>query len=490
MSHVASLFGGNGSGDSGAQGTTIISPVTKEQAEAQNQNVQDSLKRQQDFVAALNAQNGIANQSNVFNQLQGVAAGTGPNPAQAMLSNATGANIANQASLMAGQRGASANAGLIARQAAIQGGNIQQQAAGQGAAMQANQSMQALNAMGNLATNQVSNLSSAQNANAQANLGAQQNLLNSISGVNNANVAMQSNINNANASLASGAQTGQQAMFGNIMGALGTGMQMFGGGAAGSATSGGLFGAGTDVSGGSMLPATGGMGGTLAAAEGGEIVRMADGGLIDEDPTDTVVAPQSQAGQFFKADNSSQEASSQLMAASALAAPQVAKGGGGGGMAKPAAKSGAPSQDHGWDWGGTAKGAASGAATGTSILPGWGTAIGAVVGGVAGGWKANGGEISSKVPALVSPGEKYLSPQAVQQVKQGANPLAVGETIPGKPVVGGAKNDYANDTVRKDLDEGGIVLPRSVTKSKDAQKKADAFVQAILAKHGNIPKRK
>jgi len=39
---------------------------------------------------------------------------------------------------------------------------------------------------------------------------------------------------------------------------------------------------------------------------------------------------------------------------------------------------------------------------------------------------ANGG----KVPALVSPGEKYLNPQAVQQVAQGANPMSVGETIP------------------------------------------------------------
>jgi hypothetical protein len=89
-----------------------------------------------------------------------------------------------------------------------------------------------------------------------------------------------------------------------------------------------------------------------------------------------------------------------------------------------------------------------------------------------------------KVPALVSPGEKYLDPKDVQKVARGANPMKVAETIPGKPVVGGAKNSYANDTVEKNLDEGGVVLPRSVTQSKDADSKARAFVAAILAKKG------
>jgi hypothetical protein len=87
------------------------------------------------------------------------------------------------------------------------------------------------------------------------------------------------------------------------------------------------------------------------------------------------------------------------------------------------------------------------------------------------------------VPALVSPGEKYLSPQAVQQVKQGANPMSVGESIPGKPKISGAKNSYVNDVVKKDLKEGGIVIPRSVTQSKDADKKADEFVRHVLGKN-------
>lgn len=85
-----------------------------------------------------------------------------------------------------------------------------------------------------------------------------------------------------------------------------------------------------------------------------------------------------------------------------------------------------------------------------------------------------------KVPAMVSPGEKYLNPRDVQKVKQGTNPMRLGETIPGKAKVSGAKNDYANDTVPKTLDEGGIVLPRSVTQAKHPHWEAHKFVAAIM----------
>ncbi len=91
---------------------------------------------------------------------------------------------------------------------------------------------------------------------------------------------------------------------------------------------------------------------------------------------------------------------------------------------------------------------------------------------------AKGGQ----VPALVSPGETYLSPSQVNQVKSGANPLAVGEKIPGKPSHPG--NDYRNDTVKATLQEGGVVIPNSIMQSKDASKKAAAFVEAILARKG------
>jgi hypothetical protein len=135
MGFIPSLLGISGTNGANfqAQGTNIQQPVS-------TSNAQDVLSQQQQFANALAQQNGIQNQSNVFNQLQGVANGTGPNPAQAMLNNTTGQNIQQQAALMGSQRGVGANPGLLARQAAMQGANIQQQAAGQGAALQANQS--------------------------------------------------------------------------------------------------------------------------------------------------------------------------------------------------------------------------------------------------------------------------------------------------------------------------------------------------------------
>ncbi len=82
-------------------------------------------------------------QQNLANALMAQSQGAGPNPAQAQLATNTGANIAGQGALMAGQRGAGANAGLIARQAAMQGSTIQQQAVNQAATLQAQQQLAA-----------------------------------------------------------------------------------------------------------------------------------------------------------------------------------------------------------------------------------------------------------------------------------------------------------------------------------------------------------
>lgn len=123
--------------------------------------VGNALGAQGNLIGALNNANGIGmqtgaagNLTDVYgrqqmtdDQLRGIANGTGPNPAQAMLNQATGQNVANQAALMAGQRGAGANVGLIARQAGQQGAGIQQNAAGQGATMQAQQQLNAINGL-------------------------------------------------------------------------------------------------------------------------------------------------------------------------------------------------------------------------------------------------------------------------------------------------------------------------------------------------------
>ena len=97
---------------------------------------------------------------------------------------------------------------------------------------------------------------------------------------------------------------------------------------------------------------------------------------------------------------------------------------------------------------------------------------------------AEGGQ----VPALVSPGEQYLPPKDVSKVKKGANPLSVGERIPGKPKVKG--NSYANDTVPKTLESGGIVIPNNIMQSKNPHFEAMKFVHATIAKNrGSLPKK-
>lgn len=194
---VSSIFGGSGNAPGQVQGA-----VTQQQAQDQYGNVVTGQQQQQALLQALQAQGGLGNQSQVYNQLQGVVAGTGPNPAQAMLNQATGTNVANQAALMAGQRGSAANPALIARQAAQQGANIQQQAAGQGATMQANQSLNALTAAGNMANTQAGNLLNTQQQYNQNALQGQSNAINAINGTNQIN---------------SGAQRDQAQMQGNML---------------------------------------------------------------------------------------------------------------------------------------------------------------------------------------------------------------------------------------------------------------------------------
>ncbi len=115
---------------------------------------QQALAGQYGQLAGQNAQ-GIGNQQSVYNQYGQIASGQGPNPALAALAQATGTNTANQAALMAGQRGAGANTGLIARQAAQQGAANQQSAAGQAATLQAQQSLAALGQQSGIAGQQV-----------------------------------------------------------------------------------------------------------------------------------------------------------------------------------------------------------------------------------------------------------------------------------------------------------------------------------------------
>lgn len=411
MSSIVQSITGGGTNNAGftAQSANLQNPTTTAQAGTAYDQTQTGLQQQQAFLQALQAQNGTQNQSNVYNQLQGVANGTGPNPAQAQLAQATGANVSNQAALMAGQRGTSANAGLLARQAAQQGAATQQNAAGQAASLQAQQSLGALGQAGTIAGQQVTNQGNAANAYSSSAQGQQSNLLNSINSQNNAAVSNASQQNSANAELAKTNATAGQNTLGNLTGALGSAAQMIPGALSSVASNVNNLGmTQTDLSG--MLGSGAEAGGAADATAGGAgavgdllstgIEFAATGGQIGKNGL-TTPGPQSKVGQHIH---------------------MLAKGG--------------------------------------------------------------------KVPALVSPGERYLNPQAVKAVEKGADPIKAGTKIPGKPKVSGAKNSYANDTVPASLDDGGIVLPRSVTQAKNPHWAAHKFVSAIMQKQGkSLPKK-
>jgi hypothetical protein len=159
-------------------------------------------------TAYTNANNAIGNQQQVYGQLQNVAAGQGPNPAQAMLNQATSGNVQNQAALQAGQRGAAQNVGLIARQAGQQGMQAQQQAAVQGASMQAQQALNALQGAGNMATGITA---------------AQQGEQGILQGANTAN-------NQVQGQLANTTMQGQQGLLGGLGNAIGSVTHLFAGG--------------------------------------------------------------------------------------------------------------------------------------------------------------------------------------------------------------------------------------------------------------------
>jgi hypothetical protein len=441
---ITGLVGGkggvNGTGFAGPNTANITDPVTAAQIASANSGVQNSMQSQQQLLTALQGQNGLTNQSQVYNQLQGIASGTGPNPALAQLNQTTGQNVSNQAALMAGQRGASSNAGLIARQAAQQGGNLQQQAVGQGATMQAQQQLNAINSAGGMANTQASNQIGQTNANTSAQQANQQALLNAQSQYNNAQVGGQSSVNSANAGMAEAQMQGQQGLIGGVMAAA------------------------------PMIA-------MAAAAGGGMIQKYAEGG-----DASAFSGPQSRFGQFISNQGS--------VSAPSMAAPMGSPSGAGGqalleggkaaGKAvldqskKNKAANDASEPQNEQDWNEIDDIAKQDQVAQATAGPGTMMAGEPAVGMPA---AAEGGEVS----ALVSPGEKYLDPNEVKAVAKGkASPAQVGKVVPGKPKYKG--NNYANDVVPAKLKDGGIVIPNSIMQSKDPVNGAAQFVRDVLAK--------
>jgi hypothetical protein len=207
FSAIGNLFGGSKLGaDFEASG---INADQLNQSIAQNTG---AYQQQNDLAQALasQGQQGMQAQSGLAQALQAQAMGMGPNPAAAQLANQTGNNIASQAALMAGQRGAGSNVGLMARQAAQQGGAIQQNAVGQNAVLQAQQQLAAQKQLQDLAASQIG-----QQTNAVGNL-------NNFALQNQGQMFnMQANQNQVNAGMAAGNAANTAGAIGGLINAAG-----------------------------------------------------------------------------------------------------------------------------------------------------------------------------------------------------------------------------------------------------------------------------
>lgn len=391
LSGVTDLFGGTPQGAGFSASTAPIQQVVDPTQITRGYNTSiGGLDEQQALINALAAQNGIGNQNSVFNQqqqlanaLQAQSMGQGPNPAQAALNQNTGNNIAAQAALMAGQRGASANVGLMARQIAQNGAGIQQNAIGQGATMQAQQQLAAQQqlqqqqaSMAGLATNQVGQQVGAVGNLNQFAQNEQGMLNNAVSNYNNANVSNTGNMNSTNEAMASTNAGNSAKVITAGIGALGAA-----GANKASAYSGGLITEQGTYSGKSnpkmdMVP---------------KEDRFAYGGEIP-DHLKHIAA-------IYHADK--------------MACGGMSKGG--------------------------------------------------------------------AVDTMVSPGEKYLRPDQVERFAKGDKSVVnKAKKIPGKAKVSG--DSEINDTVKKKLDSGGVVIPRTKADSNDDSKN---FVAALLNKYGD-----
>ncbi len=508
MGAVSGLFGLGG----GAAGTSFAAPkmaniesgTDVNEIGAAGAKSDAALRQQQYLLNALQQQGGIQNQSNVYNQLQGIASGTGPNPAQAMLNQQTGNNVAQQAALMAGQRGAGANVGLMARQAGQQGGALQQQAVGQGATLQANQSLNAIGQAGNMANTQAANQIGATGAVTSANQAQQANLLNALGAKNTAAVASQNNVNTANAGLAESQMQGTQKGIGGLFSSLGGAGSLLGGGKGGG---GGGGGGGEGMGSSSNSPYAPGAsepGPYEPQAHGGLIKGYDNGGAVSANqiapPPQPPQGPQSSFGQFLSQVNNP----APVAETPPPPPPESSSSGGGGGgaggllgalgLVYGAGKGigdffGKTSNSTYTGTGGVGPGGGDNSGGGEGL--GSGPSLG---GGGGGGTGASSGPPSGgdtkfapppdlpgyfpggMVPVMVSPGEKIVAPEKVTKAAGGK---VEARTVPGKAKVKG--DNQKNDIVSTSLPAGSIVVPRTHSHSPGS---AAAFVRMTLAKRG------
>lgn len=231
MSFVGDLFGFNGGGNRGGAGMGFeATGPAQYQINDAWANSQKGLSQQEAFLHAIQAQNGLGNQSAVFqqqqdlaNQLQGMANGIGPNPAQAQFQQNANQIAAQSAGLIGSQKGISP--ALQARLIAQQGAGAGQAAAGQAATLQAQQQMQAMNAlqqqqgmMANLAGNQVGQQQNAVSGYTQGALGQQGNVLGLAGSANAANSGVAQTVSNQQGKMFGSLMNGAGAVFGMAQG--------------------------------------------------------------------------------------------------------------------------------------------------------------------------------------------------------------------------------------------------------------------------------
>jgi hypothetical protein len=491
-----------------AQSANITPGTNTSQLNSAYTNAQSGLGQQQGIVNTVvpGVQTGVNAQNQIENQELAMTQGAGPNPAQAQLSQATGTNVNNEAALLAGQRGASGNVGLAARNIGQQGANTEQQAVGQAATMEAQQQIAAQQNAANIAAQQVGQ---AQGATTALNTGEQneQNILqNANTSANNAATGMQSNINSVNSSANQG-----------ILGGIGSGV---------SALTGGLFSEGGKVS-------------PHGKHKLEFVHKMAKMGLEHfDDGGDVYNQSQPSSGPEIQAPPQSSKGSSPLAELAPIAAAFMADGGQiqanpliAGIVNSPGSLN---SQSPGYSSSSATNGPNVPGAPSASSSNGLGQSISS---GYKSGqqWKAKqaaqnnpmnnsqnlqasddsefggsqigdnvdvdpdtvfsakGGEIwnihpsqhaeyaakhfanyfskggeSKDVPAMVSPGERYLNPDEVKMVQHGADPTKLGHIFPGKAKVKG--DSLKNDNIPATLKEGGVVIDREHMGHPDKEK--------------------
>lgn len=457
MSFVEGLFSGDKGANFKAQGSNIVEPFNKQDTAEDRYRSVLGIDQQEAFLHALEAQNGIQNQSQVFaqqqalaGQLQDAANGGGPNPALAQLAQTTGQNVASQAALMAGQRGVGANPALLARQIGQQGAGIQQNAAGQAATLAAQQQIAARQQLQQqqamlqaLAGAQVGQQSGALNDFNRAAQSEQANVLGAVQGQNNANVANVNGQNSANASIAGINAKAQNDMVSGVLNAGGSALMM---------------------------------------AKGGQVPqKFADGGQAQPNlgvniniPTPPMAAgPQHPFSQFLYDSAPKAPGAAEIMpqaptsvtpsGSSEYQAGQSMGNAAVGGIKSLIGGSGTPMAD-----------GMSAPALGSQFA---GAGYALAKGGQVPGYDEGGSVLGSI--AKIAPLLMLLSKGGPVNGEQMA---AQGKEVPGKAKVKG--DSPKNDTVDAKLSPGEIVIPRSIAQGPNAAANAAKFVEAVLAKKG------